>query len=89
MDTMKRVNELIEERNMSLYRLAKSCDISYSTLKNTIQRNGQLTVDTIERICQGLGIPMYEFFMDQEHRPKPQIRRLSPNESESICRGTR
>lgn len=54
MDTMKRVYELIDERHMSLYKLAQSCDISYSTLKNTIQRNGQLTVDTIERICVGL-----------------------------------
>ena len=89
MDTMKRVNELVEERNMSLYRLAKTCDIPYSTLKNTIKRNGQLTVDTIERICQGLGIPKYEFFMERKDPPVPQIRRLTRNESEGVCRSTR
>lgn len=66
MDTMTRVNELIEARNMSLYKLAKVCDIPYSTLKNTTGRSGQLTIDTIERICQGLKIPMSEFFMGWE-----------------------
>ena len=82
MDTMKRVYELIEERHMSLYKLAQSCDIPYSTLKNT-------TVDTIERICQGLGIPMYEFFREEVNRPTPQARRLPQDESESVCRGSR
>ena len=89
MDTMGRVHELIEERHMSLYKLAKLCDIPYSTLKNTIKRNGQLTVDTIERICVGLEIPMYEFFVDETSRPRPQARKLSQNEPESICRGSR
>lgn len=65
MDTMLRVKELAAERNLSLHALAKACDVPYSTLKNTEQRNGQLTVDTIERICLGLGIPMYLFFMDK------------------------
>ena len=62
METMRRVNELLAERNLSLYRLAQMSGISYSTLKNTAQRNGQLSVDTIERICDGLQIPLSEFF---------------------------
>jgi transcriptional regulator with XRE-family HTH domain len=60
---MRRVNELLAERNLSLYRLAQMSGISYSTLKNTAQRNGQLSVDTIERICDGLQIPLSEFFV--------------------------
>ena len=62
MDTMGRVNELMAERDLSLYKLAQMSDVSYSTLKNTAQRNGQLTVDTIERICIGLEISMSDFF---------------------------
>mgnify|MGYP000221856804 CR=1 FL=1 len=38
------------------------CDVSHSTLKNSERRGGQLSVDTIERICDGLGITMSEFF---------------------------
>ena len=65
MNTMARVRELAEERNLSLHGLSKVCDVPYSTLKNTEQRSGQLTVDTIERICLGLGIPMSLFFAER------------------------
>ena len=64
MDTMERVNELIAERNITLYKLAQMSDISYSTFKNTVKRNGQLSVDTIERICAGLQISLSEFFAE-------------------------
>lgn len=65
MDTMARVKELAAERNLSLHGLAKVCDVPYSTLKNTEQRRGQLTVDTIERISLGLEIPMSLFFAEK------------------------
>lgn len=64
MDTMARVRELVNARHITLYKLAQLCGISYSTFKNTEQRNGQLTVDTIERICLGMGIPLAEFFAE-------------------------
>lgn len=66
MDTIARLKELTEERNISLYRLSQICDISYSTLKNAESRNGQLSLDSIERICFKLDIPLYEFFMTDE-----------------------
>lgn len=62
MDTIARVKELAAERNYSLHRLARVCNVPYSTLKNTEQRKGQLTVDTIEQICLGLDIPLSSFF---------------------------
>ena len=65
MNTVDRVKELSAERNLTLFRLSVICDIPYSTLKNTERRNGQLTVDTIERICVGLGITMSEFFSEK------------------------
>ena len=65
MNMVDRVKELGAERNLTLFRLSVICDIPYSTLKNTERRNGQLTVDTIERICQGLGITMAEFFSEK------------------------
>ena len=65
MDTIARVKELAAERNLSLHRLAQVCDVPYSTIKNTELRSGQLTVDTIERICQGLEISMSAFFTEK------------------------
>lgn len=52
-------------RNLSLHGFARVCDVPYSTLKNTEQRSGQLTVDTIERICLGLEIPLSVFFTEK------------------------
>ena len=65
MDTISRVRELAAERNLSLHALALVCDVPYSTLKNTEQRGGQLSVDTVERICLGLGIPLSLFFVEK------------------------
>ena len=65
MNTMARVKELAAERNLTLHALARICDVPYSTLKNTEQRSGQLNVDTIERICLGLEIPMSLFFTEK------------------------
>ncbi len=66
MDTITRLKELTDERGISIYRLSQLCDISYSTLKNAEARSGQLSLDSIERICVKLGIPLYEFFMTDE-----------------------
>lgn len=54
MDTIKRVQDLMQERDMNLCVLAKKCGISYSTIQTTARRGGQLSVETIERICLGL-----------------------------------
>lgn len=66
MDTLGRVYDLIAERDMTLYQLAKMSDVSPSTLRNTKRREGQLKIDTIERICTALGITLSEFFAEQD-----------------------
>ena len=66
MDTLGRVYDLIAQRNMTLYQLAKISDVSPSTLRNTTRREGQLKIDTIERICAALGITLSEFFAEQD-----------------------
>jgi len=62
MNTIKRVYELADERNLTLFKLLQVCNVSHSTVKNCERRGGQLTVNTIERICDGLGISLAEFF---------------------------
>ena len=78
MDTVGRVYSLIEERNMSLFQLARLSEISYSTLSNSKRRAGQLSVETIERICGALGITLSEFFTESEtkHVYAISVRRL-------------
>ena len=63
MNTIARVMELADERDLSLSQL---CDVSYSTLKNAEMRGSQLGVPTIERICAALGVTLSDFFSESE-----------------------
>ena len=61
-EELKRFHQLADERSLTFFKLSQICDVSHSTLKKSERRGGQLSVDTIERICDGLGITMSEFF---------------------------
>ena len=52
----------MQERDMNLCVLARKCEIPYSTIQRTARRGGQLSVETIERICLGFGITLKDFF---------------------------
>ena len=49
MNTIARVMELADERNLSLFKLSQLCDVSYSTLKNAEMRGSQLGVPEYSR----------------------------------------
>ena len=66
MNTLARVKELADKRSISLYRLSQISGVNYSTLKATCRKQGQLSVDTIELVCVGLGITLQEFFADDQ-----------------------
>ena len=48
-DTLKRINELLDKRNWTLYKLAKESDIPYSSLSSMFQKNNQPTIATLEK----------------------------------------
>lgn len=62
--TLIRIQELCKQRGWSLYKLAKESDIAYSSLNNIFLRNTQPTIPTLEKICNGFGIKLSEFFAD-------------------------
>ncbi len=62
MNTIQRVQELAALRGLSIYKLSQLSDVSYSTIRTAEKRNGELTVDVIERISTALGISVAEFF---------------------------
>lgn len=61
-DTVKRVRVLLKEQDVSMYSFCRANDLNYSTINTTERRSGQLSLDTIDRICEGLGITLSEFF---------------------------
>ena len=68
MDTIQRVRELANERNLTLSKLPELCNLPQSTIKNTARRKGQLSVETLEQICRGLGISWSEFFAKEDEQ---------------------
>ena len=64
MNTITRVYALLDDRALSLTKLAEMSGVAYSTIKMAESRNTQLSVDTIERICNALGITLSEFFAE-------------------------
>ena len=62
MNTIQRVHDLAVEHGVSIYKLSKMSDVSYSTIRTAAKRNGDLTVDVIERICAALNITVADFF---------------------------
>lgn len=62
------IQELAKGKNMSMYRLAQNAAISQSTLSNILHRQNAPEIETLERICKGLGMTIAEFFTYLEAR---------------------
>lgn len=62
MNTVQRVRELAAEHKLSIYKISQMSEVSYSTFRTAEQRNGELSVDVIMRVCEALGISVADFF---------------------------
>lgn len=59
----QRILELCQERQITVNHLALISGITQSTLNNIVSgRNHSTTVSTVQKICDGLEIPIAEFF---------------------------
>lgn len=67
MDALKRVQQLMEQRSWTEYRLAKETGLPLSTITNMFRRQTAPTIPTLEIICQGLGITLSQFFAEEEN----------------------
>ena len=61
---LSKIQELLDERNWSLYKLAKESNIPYSSLNSLFVKDNQPTVSTLEKICNGFNITLSEFFAE-------------------------
>ncbi len=59
-----RIKELCDKKKMSMYALSKKTGISQSSLSNLMKRGSTPTFYTLDRICDGLGITLPQFFSD-------------------------
>ena len=62
----RRIRGLCAERGITLNKLSTISGITQSTLNNIVSgRNNSATVATIQKICNGLGITLVDFFRDE------------------------
>ena len=66
MDALARLQQLMDERGWTMYRLAKESGLTESTIANIYRRNAMPSITTLEMICQGFGITLAQFFADEE-----------------------
>ena len=57
-----RIKDLTEESGISINELAKRSKLPQSTLNSIINDQKSPTLKTIEKICNGLGISLHDFF---------------------------
>lgn len=62
MDIKQRLKDLMDERGLNMYTLAKRSNVSWNTIKNFYARDSKPTLTTIELLCDGLGITLAQFF---------------------------
>ena len=65
MDAKDRLKQIMQQKNITEYRLAKDSGLSQSTISNIFVRNSTPSIPTLEAICNGLGISLSQFFQEE------------------------
>lgn len=62
MDVKERLQQLMDERQWTIYKVAKEAGIPWSTVRNMFKRNTEPSIATLESICKGMGMTLPQFF---------------------------
>lgn len=64
MNVKDRLEQLMEQQGLSVYRLAQKSYLSWNTVDNILKRDINPTIHTLDMLCNGLGISLVQFFDD-------------------------
>lgn len=67
MDVIKRIDQLMQERGWTDYRLSVASGLSTSTIANIHRRNTLPSIPTLEAICNAFGISLAQFFTEDTY----------------------
>ena len=65
-DILKEITRLRLKRNWSEYDLAKHSGLSQSTISTWYRKQQTPTIQTLDKVCKGLGITLSQFFAEGE-----------------------
>ena len=83
MDSKARLQQLMDERGWTIYRLAKESDVAWTTIRNMFARNTEPSIATLESLCNGMGMTLVQFF-DEDNSMG-----LSPEQSQLLQQWSR
>ena len=66
MDYIVCQQKLCEKKHMSRYRLAQKSGIAQSSISTLLNRKSVPTIQTLEKICDGFGITLSQFFAEDD-----------------------
>ncbi len=77
MDIHKRLQQLLDERGWTRYRLAKESGLAEATITNIFKRGNVPSFVTLETICKGFKITLSQFFAEDDMvELSPELREL-------------
>lgn len=80
-NVLEEITRLRTRRQWSEYDLAKRSGLSQSTISTWYRKNQVPTIQTLDKVCKGLGITLSQFFAEEEDAVSltPQQRELLDN----------
>jgi len=80
-DVLEEITRLRTKRKWSEYDLAKHSGLSQSTISTWYRKNQTPTIQTLDKVCSGLGITLSQFFAEEDDLVclTPQQRELLDN----------
>ena len=64
-----RIEQLCEKKHISRYRLAQKSGIAQSSISTLLNRKSVPTIQTLEKICEGLDMKLAQFFAGDDKLP--------------------
>ena len=61
-DVLNRIQQLLEFKHWTLYKLAKESNLAYSSLNNILNSETKQKKEKKKKICKGFNISLSEFF---------------------------
>lgn len=66
---IERIEQLCEKKHISRYRLAQKSGIAQSSISTLLNRKSVPTIQTLEKICEGLDMTLSQFFAGDAEIP--------------------
>lgn len=64
-----RIEQILKDKHYSRYKLAKTSELSQASVTNLLNRRNMPSIPTLEKICNGLGLTLAQFFSYENKRP--------------------